>query len=165
MEKRPVLTDTERRLLNEVQAGLPIASEPYKVLGKGLGITEADVLEMLKRFKEAGYIRRMGAIFDSRRLGYVSTLCAIKVSEEQKDEVAAYINSLNEVTHNYLREHDYNMWFTVIAPSREKIDSILKEIEAQFDVDVLDLPATRFFKINVSFNFQGGMALNADGTR
>ncbi|HHW06962.1 MAG TPA: Lrp/AsnC family transcriptional regulator [Clostridia bacterium] len=152
------MTELERAVLNEVQTNLPIAKEPFKELGQKFGLSEAEVLEMLKRFKEAGYIRRMGAIFDSRKLGYVSTLCAAKVSEDQMDQVAEYINGLVEVTHNYLREHEYNMWFTVIAHSKERIEEIIREMESRFGVEVLNLPAKRFFKIKVNFDFLGGSA-------
>lgn len=151
-----MLSDLERAILNEVQTNLPIAKEPFKELGKKFGISEEEVLTMLRRFKEAGYIRRMGAIFDSRKLGYVSTLCAAKVTEEQMDQVAAYINGLIEVTHNYVREHEYNMWFTVIAHSRERLNEIIKDLENRFGLEVLNLPAVRFFKINVNFDFVGG---------
>lgn len=151
-----MLSDLERAVLNEVQTNLPIAKEPFKELGKKFGISEEEVLEMLRRFKEAGYIRRMGAIFDSRKLGYVSTLCAAKVTEEQMDQVAAYINGLIEVTHNYVREHEYNMWFTVIAHSKERLNEIIRDLENRFGLEVLNLPAVRFFKINVNFDFVGG---------
>lgn len=156
MAKSPVLTDLEKTLLDEVQTGLPVTPEPFKELGKRIGISETEVLRMLEKFKKAGYIRRMGAIFDSRRLGYISTLCAMQVPELRQEEVAAYINQHAEVTHNYLREHDYNMWFTIIAPSRERLNEIIKEIETRFGLQVLNLPATRFFKINVNFSFRGG---------
>jgi DNA-binding Lrp family transcriptional regulator len=156
LEKGPNLTDLERALLNEVQTGLPVDPEPFKVLGEKFGISEEEVLAMLNRFKEAGYIRRMGAIFDSRKLGYVSTLCAAKVTKDKEQEVAKYINQLTEVTHNYLREHEYNMWFTVIAHSKERLHEILNEMENRFGIKVLNLPAIRFFKINVSFDFTGG---------
>lgn len=158
LEKVPVLTELERAVLNEVQNNFPIAREPFRELGRKFGLSEEEVLAMLKRFKEAGYIRRLGAIFDSRKLGYVSTLCAAKVSEEKMEEVCRYINGLIEVTHNYLREHEYNMWFTVIAHSRERIEEIIKELETRFGLEVLNLPAKRFFKIKVNFDFLGGSA-------
>lgn len=150
------LTAVQKALLNEVQAGLPVASQPFKVLGDKFGMKEVEVIETLAKFKEAGYIRRVGAIFDSRNLGYVSTLCATKVAPEQLDEVAEFINQYIEVTHNYLREHEYNLWFTVIAPSQEKLAGIIREIEERFQITVLNLPATKFFKIRVSFDFKEG---------
>ncbi|NLC77270.1 MAG: Lrp/AsnC family transcriptional regulator [Clostridia bacterium] len=152
------MTEVERALLNEVQSGLPVDPEPFRVLGEKFGLSEAEVLAMLNRFKEAGYIRRMGAIFDSRKLGYVSTLCAAKVSEDQLKPVSDYINQLTEVTHNYLREHEYNMWFTGIAHSKERLQEIIQDLETRFGVQVLNLPALKFFKINVNFDFKGGGA-------
>jgi DNA-binding Lrp family transcriptional regulator len=99
-------------------------------------------------------IRRIGASFDSRRLGYRSALCALAVTRpEDVEAAAAAINAYPNVTHNYLREHRYNVWFTVIAPSEEAIKQILAEVAEQTGYsDLLYLPATRLYKIRVDFD-------------
>jgi len=144
------------KLLEIIQDGFPVSSEPYKDLATSLGVSEAEIIDRIRKLQKQGVIRRLGAIFDSRKLGYKSTLCAIKVPEEQIKPVAEIINSYPGVTHNYLREHEYNMWFTLIAPSNERIDQICNEIISKSGIsDLMQLPAKRFFKIKVKFSVKG----------
>ncbi|MDI6901105.1 MAG: hypothetical protein QMC79_05375 [Anaerosomatales bacterium] len=150
------LSELDRAVLTTIQAGFPVAARPYATLAEQLGSTEADVLASVKRLRAEGVIRRIGAIFDSHRLGYQSTLCAIAVPEERVEEVAALISEYHNVTHNYEREDRYNVWFTLIAPSRARIQAILDEIAERSGIDdILDLPAIRLFKIKVDFDFTG----------
>jgi DNA-binding Lrp family transcriptional regulator len=157
VDNRQELTPAEKRLLTAIQEGLPIEPEPFAVLAEQLKTTEEKILEMLAKLKKEGYIRRIGAVFDSRKLGYVSTLCALKVPEDKLKSVAAYINSLPGVTHNYLRQHEYNMWFTLIAPSQEALEDAISGIKKITGISqLLNLPAVNFFKINVNFNLKEG---------
>jgi DNA-binding Lrp family transcriptional regulator len=150
------MDDIDKLILNKIQAEFPIAERPFQELGKELGLTEVEVLERIKNLKEEGIIRRIGASFDSKKLGFKSTLCAIKVPEERVDEVAEIINQYPEVTHNYLRNHAYNIWFTLITPSREHIHKILGEISQKSGIgDVREMPSTRVFKIGVNLRFKG----------
>ncbi len=150
------LSDLDRRVLTTIQASFPIKPRPYAVLAGELGSSEAEVLASVRHMKAEGIIRRMGAIFDSHRLGYRSTLCAIAVPEERIDEVAALIGEYHNVTHNYEREDRYNVWFTLIAPNQARIEAILDEIAERTGIDdILDLPAIRLFKIKVDFDFTG----------
>lgn len=142
----------DRRLLNLVQAEVPLCPEPYQVLADKLGITEQEVLDRLARLMQQDVIRRLGGVFDSRKLGYKGTLCAIKVPPERIEEVAAVINSYIGITHNYLREDAYNMWFTILARSPEKVQQILTEIKDKTGIeDVINLPSQKFFKVLVNF--------------
>jgi len=144
------------KLLEIIQDGFPISSEPYKDLAIALGVSEEEIIDRVRKLQEQGIMRRLGAIFDSRKLGYKSTLCAIKVPEDQITHVAEIINSYPGVTHNYLREHEYNMWFTLIAPSIEHINNICNEITLKSGIhDLMQLPAKRFFKIKVKFSVKG----------
>ncbi|MTI81978.1 MAG: Lrp/AsnC family transcriptional regulator [Firmicutes bacterium] len=146
----------DKRLLNLVQKEFPIVAQPYKELAEKLGVTEDEVIDRLKRLMDEDYIRRLGGIFDSRKLGYRGTLCGIKVPEERVEEVAAVINSYLGITHNYLREHEYNMWFTILADSPEKVEKILNEISDKTGItDILNLPAERFIKVMVNFELDG----------
>ena len=112
-----------------MQNEIPIDKRPFKILGEKLLITENEVLKRVNKLKNEGIIRRIGGIFNSRKIGYTSTLCAAKVPENKIDEVAACINEYHEVTHNYIREDEYNMWFTVITHSEENLNNILEEIK------------------------------------
>ncbi len=150
------MDNINKKLLEIIQDGFPISPEPYKDLAICIGISEEEVIQRIGRLQDMGIIRRLGAIFDSRKLGYKSTLCAMKVPKDQITTVAKIINTYPGVTHNYLREHTYNMWFTLIAPSKEHIDMICNEImELSRIQDLLQLPAKRFFKINVKFSVKG----------
>lgn len=153
------LTDLDRRVLTAIQAGFPVAARPFAALGEQLDASEAEVIACVRHLKDEGVIRRMGAIFDSAKLGYRSTLCAIAVPEERVEEVADLISAYPNVTHNYEREDRYNIWFTVIAPSQERIAAILAQIAAHTGItDILNLPATRLYKIKVDFDFTGQRA-------
>jgi DNA-binding Lrp family transcriptional regulator len=150
------LTDLDRRILTTIQGGFPIAPRPYTQLAADFGCTEAEALASVAGMRDSGIIRRVGAIFDSARLGYRSTLCAIASPPERIEEVAAVISAYPNVTHNYQREDRYNVWFTLIAPSQERIAEILGEIAAATGIDdILDLPAIRLFKIKVDFDLTG----------
>ncbi|MDO8915592.1 MAG: Lrp/AsnC family transcriptional regulator [Coriobacteriia bacterium] len=151
-----ILSDLDKRALSRIQAGFPIESRPYAALASDFGATEAEVLASVRSMREQGVIRRIGAIFDSARLGYRSTLCAIAAPPERIDEVAGVISAYPNVTHNYERQDRYSVWFTLIAESQERIDAILAEIAAATGIDdILDLPAIRLFKIRVDFDLTG----------
>jgi len=147
----------DRELLNVVQSGLPVVAEPYKELARSLGTSEEDILARLGRLIESGTIRRLGGIFDSRRLGYTGTLCAMKVPPERIAGVAEIINGYPGITHNYLRSHEYNLWFTLLAPDHEDLDRVLAEVRERSGVDdLISLPAVRLFKIRVNFELTEG---------
>ncbi|AEG59891.1 AsnC family transcriptional regulator [Desulforamulus ruminis] len=149
------LDHIDRRLLNLIQTDFPICPEPYRVLGENLGITEQEVLNRLEQLTQQDVIRRLGGVFDSRKLGYNGTLCAIKVPQERIEEVAAVINSYIGITHNYLRDHEYNMWFTILAQSPHKVQKILKEIQEKTGIqEIINLPSKRFFKVLVNFDLE-----------
>jgi len=146
----------DKKLLNLMQNEIPIDKRPFKALGEKLMLTENEVLKRVNKLKEDGIIRRIGGIFNSRRMGYTSTLCTAKVPENKIEEVAVCINEYYEVTHNYIREDDYNMWFTVITHSEESLNNILEEIKHKTALDeIISLPSIKLFKVKVALNFQG----------
>jgi len=146
----------DKKLLNLMQNEIPIDKRPFKILGEKLLITESEVLKRVNKLKSEGIIRRIGGIFNSRKIGYTSTLCAAKVPESKISEVAAVINDYCEVTHNYLREDEYNMWFTVITHSEESLNNILKGIKEKTAInEMMSLPSVKLFKVKVALNFQG----------
>ncbi len=146
------MDDVDRVIINEIQSDFPITPCPYYELGRRFDLSEAEVLERVKRLKEEGIIRRIGGNFSSKRLNFTSTLCAAKVPEEKMDRFVQVVNSYPGVTHNYLRNHDYNVWFTFIAQSMLHIKRALKEISKATGVtEIINLPAVRQFKIKVDF--------------
>ena len=147
------MDDLDRRILDLVQAGFPVEARPFAVIGEAVGASETEVMDRLARLHDAGTVREIGPVFDLKKLGYTSTLCAAKTAPGAVEAVAHFINSFDEVTHNYLRDDSFNIWFTLIASGEARIDAILDAIRAEDGVDeVLSLPATRLFKIKVQFN-------------
>jgi DNA-binding Lrp family transcriptional regulator len=146
------MDEIDRAIINEIQSEFPIKSQPYHDLGQSFNLSESEVLERVRRLKREGIIRRIGGNFDSKRLDFTSTLCAAKVPDEKVDGFVRVVNRYPGVTHNYLRNHDYNVWFTFIAPSMSSITRALKEIsEATGVSEIRNLPAVRVFKIKVDF--------------
>ena len=150
--KTGTLDALDRAILNEIQSHFPIESRPYAEVGKRVGATEEEVLARVAAMADGGVIRRIGANFTSRKLGYTSTLCAARVEPESLERFVAVVNRYPGVTHNYLRRHRYNVWFTLIAESEERLDQILAEISRASEVtEILSLPAQEVFKIKVDF--------------
>jgi len=144
--------DLAARLLEEAQRDFPIDERPFLRLAERLGASEEEVIDTFARLQAAGVIRELSAFFDPRALGYRSTLACMAVPEERVDEVAGVLAEMPEVTHNYLRDHECNMWFAVIAPSDEAIAAALRAIEARTGCGpVHNLPARKFFKLQVLF--------------
>jgi DNA-binding Lrp family transcriptional regulator len=147
------MDDIDKAILNRIQSDFPIASRPYGVIAQELGLSENDVIDRVRRLKTQGIIRRIGANFVPGKLGFVSTLCAGKVPDDRIDAFADVVNSYPGVTHNYVRDNAYNVWFTFISPSREDIEQCLAEISNKTGVtEILNLPATKVFKIKAHFD-------------
>ena len=146
------LTETDRRVLNEIQSDFPLTPRPFQTIAEKLGLSEAEVIETVVHLKTQSIIRRIGGNFVPHKLGYVSTLCAARVPEDQIEAFANVVNRFQGVTHNYQRDGDYNVWFTFIAPSRQIIRQNLEQIALETGLDdILNLPATAVFKIKAEF--------------
>jgi DNA-binding Lrp family transcriptional regulator len=141
----------DKQILDIIQSGFPLAPRPYAVVGEQVGLTESEVLARVRRLKQEGVIRRMGANFGSRQLGWRSTLCGAEVPQDKLDAFVAEVNKHSGVTHNYLRDHQFNVWFALIAPSTEAIEAVLADITANTGVEIMNLPASKLFKIKVDF--------------
>ena len=149
----PNLDDIDKTIINRIQSNFPITSRPYLTLAEELNLTEKDVLDRVARLKKAGIIRRIGGNFVPAKLGFVSTLCAARVPVDKVAGFAAVVNRYPGVTHNYQRDNEYNVWFTFISPSMDEIEANLKKIAEETGVsDILNLPATKVFKIKAQFD-------------
>lgn len=148
------MDDLDRQILDELQANFPVCQRPYDVISERLGVSVDQLWSRITTLMDLGTIRRIGASLDSRKLGYSSTLAAIRVCKEGIDKASDVVSGYHEVTHSYLRENDYNIWFTLIAESDERIVSILEEIRGVLSLesdDVLNLPVERLFKLDARF--------------
>ena len=140
-------------ILNAIQDGFPVCRHPFRELARKLGIEESLLIEKIKLLKKQGVIRRFGAVFDSRKLGYLSTLVAVRIPEpDHLTAVAEAVNRYSEVTHNYQRDDSFNLWFTLIAPSAERIEEVIQQVaDLEGVAQVQNLPAQELYKIRASF--------------
>ncbi len=147
-----LVDEIDKTILNRIQADFPIDPRPFKVIADELELDEKQVVERVRRLRRKGIIRRIGGNFVPDKVGFVSTLCAARVPEHLVDTFARVVNSYAGVTHNYQRDNLFNVWFTFIAPSMEEIERNLEQIARETGVDdILNLPATRVFKIRAQF--------------
>lgn len=146
-----MLDDLDRQILNRLQTAFPVTAEPFRALGEEMGLAEGEMMRRVQSLQEQGLIRRIGAVFNLDRLGFVSTLCAAQVSEDKVDLFVATVNALPGVTHHYKRKHQYNYWFTLICPSPAALVQTLAKTEETAGVKIIHMTATQTFKINASF--------------
>jgi DNA-binding Lrp family transcriptional regulator len=147
------INKTDKLILNRIQSDFPITNRPYQALAKELGLDETTIIECVKKLKNSGIIRRIGGNFSPEKLGFQSTLCAANVPEDKIDFFCDVVNAYDGVTHNYQRNHFYNVWFTFIAPTMDDIKSYLEQIKQKTGLhQILNLPATHVFKIKAQFS-------------
>lgn len=145
------LSNQDRQLLNAVQRDFPLHPQPFKVLSDRLGIPEQDIINRLNTLQQNNAISRFGAVFDHQRAG-ASTLAALAVPEHEIEAVAEAINSLEEVNHNYQREHTFNLWFVINASDQAAVDQVLDNIAIKFDYPFLNLPMIKGYHIDLGFS-------------
>jgi DNA-binding Lrp family transcriptional regulator len=151
----------EQQILDLIQDAFPLVERPYKALAEMLNVSELEAFEAVERLRASGVIRRIGGVYDSQKLGFISRLCAGKVPASSFDfsaepheqtameKFAAAVKEVPAITHNYIRSHEYNVWFTVIAQNENEIQTIVDKLCAITDLhDVHVMSATRKFKIN-----------------
>lgn len=147
----------DRRLLNAMQKDVPLVSRPFAAIGEGLGMSEDEVLSRARRLKEDGIIRQISAIFDSRRLGYSSTLVAMDIPEEALEESAGRISEHAGVSHNYKRDNPFNLWFTLTLPPGVDLEAEVQRLSEEAKARrARILPALRLFKIGVELDLEQG---------
>ena len=148
----PEMDQTDKKILNTIQTDFPIAQQPFKVIADRLGLSEDELISRISRMKADKLIRRIGGNFSPDKLGYHSTLCAAQVPEDKIDLFTKTVNAYPGVTHNYMRENKFNIWFTFISSSKEQIEKNLEQIKIDTGIEtILNLPATHLFKISANF--------------
>ena len=147
-----IMEKKQTDLLGVIQTDFPIEERPFKAAGEHIGLSEEDVINLLRSLIDKKIVRCFGPVFELRKLGYVSTLVAAEVNTEHVTKLSEEIKKINEITHNYLRDHELNMWFTIIARSSEVRKDIIKWVGGFPGVNrVLDLPVVSVYKINAVF--------------
>lgn len=156
------LDDLDRELLNAVQWDFPLEPRPYAALGGRLGIPEAEVRARVGKVKELGVLRQLSAIFDTRALGYNSSLVAANVDPGRLDEAAEVVNAHPGVSHNYKRNHAFNLWYTVAVPPGESLEEHVDVLHRQSGATITrPLPTLKLFKIGVKLDMTGQTAADA----
>ena len=143
----------DKQLLNEIQWTFPLSSRPYLEIATKHGLTEDDVMKRISLMKRIGLIRQINAIFDTRKLGYKSALVAFAVKKDRLDSVALEVNKHPGVSHNYERDHEFNMWFTLAVPADGDLKRDL-EIMASLEgvIKFRLLPTLKLYKIGVKLD-------------
>ncbi|DAB27355.1 MAG: AsnC family transcriptional regulator [Sulfurimonas sp. RIFOXYD12_FULL_33_39] len=145
-------------ILSRIQQKFPLVEKPFKVIADELNMSEDEVLAILQEQKKSNIIRQTSAIFDTKRLGYISSLVAFKIPSDKISGAVKIINSHPGISHNYERNHDFNIWFTLaVAPNsklglEKTLEVLAKATEAD---DYIMLPTLKLFKINVKLNTTG----------
>jgi len=151
------MDDRDKRLLNAIQAEFPLVPRPFLAVGAALGLGEAEVIQRIEALKRARIIRQIGGIFDTRSLGYQSSLVAMRVPAERLDAAAAAVSSHPGVSHNYQRSHAFNLWYTIAVPPASDLEWTVRRLHEMAEADSSRLlPTLRLFKIGVQLDMEGG---------
>ncbi len=155
----------DKEILNAIQAEFPLLNRPYLAVGEKAGCSEEEVMRRITVLKEKNVIRQTSAIFDTRALGYKSTLVAMRFDPERLDAGAAVINAHPGVSHNYKREHLYNLWFTMAVPREANLKRVIDNLHVQSGAeDTIILPTLRLYKIGVNFDMKNAINAEKGGT-
>jgi DNA-binding Lrp family transcriptional regulator len=146
------LSAFEKRLCNILQEGLPLNRRPFARIAEKLGCDEQTILKCTQGLVSRGFIRRIGAVINWRATGQAGTLVTAHIEQKDLQKVVDAVNRIKSISHNYLREHHYNLWFTLRADSQKQIAAILKKLSKQFGTAFHSLPIKRVFKLDVRFD-------------
>jgi len=151
-----MLDQVDKKLLNLLQADFPLVERPFQAVAGQLGLEEAEVLEKARRLKEEGVIRQISAFCDARKLGYKTILVALHIAQLHLEKAAAVISKHPGVSHNYSRNHYFNLWFTLALPGSSDLNKEVQTLvrRARAD-DILILPALKVFKLDTTFDLIG----------
>lgn len=150
------MDERDKRLLNVIQADFPLASRPYQALGAPLELSEGEVIDRIAALRQSKVVRQISAIFDTRSLGYKSSLLAMRVPPDRLDAAAAVVNGHPGVSHNYKRNHAFNLWFTLAVPPSSDLEWTAERLHAMAGADSTRiLPTLRLFKIGVQLDMEG----------
>ncbi len=143
----------DRNILNIIQSSFPLVEEPFQRIGQEVGIADEEVISRIERLKSRNVVRQISAIFDTRRLGYKTTLVAMRFPKGKLDAGARAINEHPGVSHNYARNGHFNLWFTLAVPPGESLEETIEEMARRNEADSYRImPTIRFFKIGVNFD-------------
>ena len=142
-------TRLEKKVINQLQGNFPICERPFAKAAAQLKITEQQLMDCVQDLLERNIISRFGPLFDIEKSGGAFCLCAISTEKDNWEKTAEQLNELPEVAHNYLRNHDYNLWFVLATESKQRMQTTIKQIEELTGFSVLALPKEKEFFIGL----------------
>lgn len=150
-----MLTKKQKLILKILQSDFPLTKHPYQTIAERLGISAPVLLSKIRSLRSKGLIRRIGGIISGERIRYKSVLISVKVAKANIRRITSYINSFENVSHNYLRNSEFNIWFTFSAKTKKEINLFIQVLKRQKAIEeVLVLPAEKVFKINTEFELK-----------
>ncbi len=148
-ETAPRIDPLDAMLIHRLHGDFPLSERPYREVGQQLGLSEQEVMARLQRMLDDGLLTRFGPLFQIERAGGQFVLAAMQVPEERFDAVAAQVNALDEVAHNYRREHSFNMWFVLACTSGEAVRAACQRIERETGLQVYAFPKEKEFFVEL----------------
>jgi DNA-binding Lrp family transcriptional regulator len=139
----------DRRIVDTLQEAFPVCERPFLAVASGLGLTESELIARVDRLLGDGTLTRFGPLFDAERLGGKFVLCAMSVPAKSFDDVAARVNAMPAVAHNYARDHALNMWFVLATETPGLADDAIGEIERETGLPVQAFPKEREFFVGL----------------
>ncbi len=145
------LHNLDKKIINSLQGGFPLCDQPWDALSRQLDIPADEIIARIDRLLQDGYISRFGPMYNAEKLGGGLTLAAMKVPSSRYDEVTAIVNALDEVAHNYQRDHVLNMWFVIATEKPEQVKQVIKKIEKQTGILVYNMPKKEEYFLGLRF--------------
>lgn len=146
-----LLDDLDRRIINRLQDGFPVSSQPYAEVAAELGTDAATLMARIDALLAQGVLSRFGPMYHAERLGGGLTLAAMRIAPADFERVAEQVNAFPEVAHNYARDHELNMWFVLATETPERIAEVIRDIEAVTGYPVYNMPKREEFFVGLKF--------------
>lgn len=143
------MDDIDRAIINTLQGELPIRERPYQEAASRIGIGEEELLARIQHLLATGVLTRVGPLFQIERMGGAFTLAALAAPDEKYDDMAAKVNALPQIAHNYQREHDLNMWFVIATETPDEIARVIERIEQDTGCKVYNFPKSREYFVEL----------------
>ena len=143
------MDDLDRMIVNRLQGDFPVSERPFLDAGREIGLSEEELIARIGNMLDNGTLTRFGPMYQIERMGGVFSLAALNAPETQFEHVANLVNRHAEVAHNYRREHALNMWFVIAAESRADVDRVIREIEHETGLRVLEFPKRREYFVEM----------------
>lgn len=146
------LDDIDRSIINKLQGGFPVCEQPFAAVSSIIGIGEQALIQRIQQLIDSGVISRFGPMYNIERLGGVYSLAAMRLPSRDLMRVVDIVNDYPEVAHNYLREHEFNLWFVLAVESEQEKNRIVEEIETASGYPIYDMPKLKEFYVGLQFD-------------